>query len=172
MKRIQSRDIKGVDNPGAVAKRDVERWYSFLGESLKGVRVSPREAVVIIYAANRWLGVMTGPRLESLEGDLFEPIGLDGVREGFYREAQESLSAKVGEWPLNVRAALWDAAERYEVTAYRQPGKTFGAVLHQVGLHSYELDPEELDVVERVPAAESDALPDLYVNATIRERES
>jgi hypothetical protein len=161
MKKIQSRDIKGVANPGAIAKRDVERWYSLLSESLKEVEVEPAEAVVMIYAAHRWLSIMNGDRLDILPEQLLQNMGLDG----FYRDAQYSLAEKVQGWALGTRAALWDAAERYEVAAYREPTKTFGAILHQVGLHSYELRPEELAVVERIRAAESDVLPAAYMNA-------
>jgi hypothetical protein len=161
MKKIQSRDIKGVDNPGAMAKRDLERWYSLLDDSLKSVSIELNEAVVMIYAVNWWLGIMDGHQLYSLPQQLLQQMGLDD----FYREAQSSLAEKVEKWPLAVRAALWDAAERYEVATHRNPGKTFGAALHQVGLHSYALTPQELAVVEELAAMESDMLPGAYMNA-------
>lgn len=163
---FRDRDIKGVDNPGVIAKRDVERWYSLLGESLKKVRIEPEEAVVMIYAAHWWLGTMTGLLLGSLPEHLLQNMGLDA----FYRGAQESLAQKVDGWPLSVRAALWDSAERYEVIAHRKPGNTLGGALHQVGLHSYSLDPEDLLLVECVPAVESDELPRAYMH--IKNRRS
>lgn len=161
MQRIQARDIKGVDNPGAIAKRDVERWYSLLGESIKEVSVDPVEAVVIIYAANWWLNGMSGPTLSLLPEVLRQGIGLPA----FYQDAQLGLADRVEGWPLDARAALWDAAERYDVLAHHKPGQTFGSALHQVGLHSYDLEPEELDLVERIPAVESDVLAEAYMNA-------
>lgn len=164
MQRVRARDIKGVANPGAIAKREVERWYSLIGHSLKEVSVEPAEAVVIIYAANWWLNAMSGQVLEDLPDVLSKQMGL----HAFYRDAQLGLAEQVERWPLDVRAALWDAAERYDVLAHREPGRTFGATLHQVGLHSYELSPEELELVESIPAAESNKLPDVYMKAAMR----
>lgn len=161
MMKFRARDIKGVDNPGAIAKRDVERWYLLIGHSLKEVSVEPAEAVVIVYAANWWLNGMSGQILQDLPDILSKQMGL----HAFYRDAQLGLAERVERWPLDVRAALWDAAERYDVLAHRDPGQTFGATLHQVGLHSYDLTPEELSLVESIPAAESDQLPDAYMRA-------
>jgi len=159
MQKIRARDIKGVDNPGAIAKRDVERWYSLLTYSLAQVSVEPAEAVVMIYGVNWWLSGMTGQTLEELPDVLRRGMGLNA----FYQDAQLGLAEALEDWPLEVRAALWDAAERYDVLAHREPGRTFGAALHQVGLHSYELAPEELALVESIPAVESDKLPDVYM---------
>lgn len=163
MQRIRARDIKGVDNPGAIAKRDVERWYSLLGESLKYVSVKPVEAVVMIYAVHWCLKGMGGQSLMDLPETLRREIGL----HAFYRDAQLGLAEEVERRPLDVRAALWDAAERYDVVAHREPGRSFGAVLHRVGLHSYDLMPQELALIEGLPAVESDSLPGVYMNATI-----
>jgi hypothetical protein len=163
MLKLKDRDIKGVDNPGAIAKREVDRWYSLLGHSLRGVSVAPAEAVIIIYATNWWLSAMSGQVLEDLPDTLRQGMGL----HAFYRDAQLGLSEKVARWPLDVRAAMWDAAERYDVLAHRETGRTFGATLHQVGLHSYELTSEELALVEKIPAVESDHLPDAYMKAAI-----
>lgn len=159
--KFQDRDIKGVQNPGAIAKRDVERWYSLLSQSLGEVAVEPVEAVVMIYAAHWWLNGMGGQSLTTLPEILRSEMGLDV----FYRDAQDALANRVQDWSLDVRAALWDAAERYDVLAHRQTGKTFGATLHQVGLHTYALTPRELSVVESIPAVESDLLPEEYMKA-------
>lgn len=163
MQKFRDRDIKGVDIPGAIAKRDVERWYSLLGESLKKVHVEPAEAVVMIFAANWSFSGMNSQTLTDLPETLRREVGLPA----FYWEAQIGLAEEVGRWPLDVRAALWDAAERYDVVAHKEPGRTFGATLHQVGLHSYELTPEELALVESIPAVESDSLPEVYRKAAI-----
>lgn len=165
MQKIRDRDIKGVDNPGAIAKRDVERWYSLLGESLKAVHIEPAEAVVMIFAANWSFNGMSSQTLTDLPETLRHGMGL----HSFYREAQLGLAEEVERWPLDVRAALWDAAERYDVAAHKTPGRTFGATLHQVGLHSYDLTPEELALVESIPAVESDSLPGVYMKATISD---
>lgn len=161
MARIRSRDIKGVENPGSMAKRDVERWYSMLETSLRKVSVDPQEAVVMIYAVNWWMSGMTGATLTELPQTLSQEIGLPD----FYRDAQLGLAEQVEGWPLNVRAALWDAAERYDVMVHRQPNKTFGAALHEVGLHRYDLDPQELSMVESFTAVESDSLPAVFMEA-------
>lgn len=163
MQRIRARDIKGVANPGAIAKRDVERWYSLMAEALKEVSVEPVEAVVMIYAANWSLTGMTGHALMDLPETLAREIGLPA----FYRDAQLELVEKVERCSLDVRAALWDAAERYDVIAHKEPGRTFGATLHQVGLHCYDLGPDELALVEKLPAEESLSLPQAYMNAAI-----
>lgn len=163
--KLRSRDIKGVDNPGAIAKRDVDRWYSLLGQSLGSVEVDPVEAVVMIYAAHWSLDGMSGQSLYRLPEILRQEMGLDA----FYREAQISLAERVERWPLDVRAALWDAAERYDVLAHKETGRTFGATLHQVGLHSYNLTSSELKLVESIPAAESDFLPGVYMKAATKK---
>jgi hypothetical protein len=160
-KKFRTRDIKGVANPGYIAKRDVERWYSLLSASMDEVRIEPADAVVMIYAVNWWLGIMDGHQLKSLPQQLRQQMGLDD----FYRDAQLELAEQVERWPLAARAALWDAAERYDVLVHGNPGKTFGAALHLVGLHSYQLTPEELRLVEKVPAVESDQLPAAYMAA-------
>lgn len=167
MQRIKDRDIKGVDNPGAIAKRDVARWYSLMGESLKGITIEPDEAVVMIFAAHWSLSAMNGPMLSALPDLLRQEMGLDP----FYREAQLRLGEEVGRWPLDVRAALWDAAERYDIVVHRGPERTYGAALHQVGMHSYHLTPKELALVESIPAVESDSLPAAYMKAAINEGE-
>jgi hypothetical protein len=163
MQKLRDRDIKGVDNPGAIAKRDVERWYSLLSESLKTVHVEPAEAGGLIVAASWAFSGMNSQTLADLPETLRREVGL----HVFYREAQLGLAEEVERWPLDVRAALWDAAERYDVVAHKEPGRSFGAVLHRVGLHSYELTPEELALVESIPAVESDSLPGVYMKATI-----
>jgi hypothetical protein len=168
MQKFRDRDIKGVENPGAIAKRDVERWYSLLGESLKAVHIEPVEAVVMIFAANWSLSGMNGQTLADLPETLRREVGL----HAFYREAQLDLAEETERWPLSVRAALWDAAERYDVVAHKEPGLTFGATLHRVGLHSYDLTPEELALVEGIPAVESDSLPGVYMKATISNGET
>jgi hypothetical protein len=165
MSKIQSRDIKNVDHPGYLAKRDLERWYSLLGSSLREVSVTPEEAVVVIFAAGWWLPTMTGQLLTDLPVVLRQEIGLDG----FYESARRSLADRVDSWPLAVRAALWDAAERYDVLVHETQGCTYGAALHRVGLHNYLLDQEELEVVESFIAVESRELPAAYMNARIQK---
>lgn len=165
MGKFRIRDIKGVKNPGAIAKRDVERWYSMLDACRKQVRLQPAEAVVMIYAANWWLSAMSGESLLALPQQLRRDLRMDP----FYRDAQDSLGELVTEWPLGTRAAIWDAAERYDVLAHHHPDTTFGAALHQVGLHSYRLAPEELAVVETLSAVEADNLPAAYMQA-VNER--
>lgn len=164
MNKFRTRDIKGVLNPGAIAKRDVERWYSLLEISMGDVQVEPVEAVVMIYAANWWLNGMGGQVLQDLPETLRREMGLDP----FYRDAQLSLAEVVERSSLAVRAALWDAAERYDVLAHKGGQCSFGALLHQVGLHSYTLTPEELGLVESFPAVESDVLPASYIAAVNR----
>jgi hypothetical protein len=163
MQRLQARNIKGVKNPGAIAKRDVERWYSLLEASVSYVKVEPIEAVVMIYAANWHFSAMNSRTLEDLGSILRQEMGLNP----FYADAQRTLAQKVEDWPLLVRAALWDAAERYDVLAHLRRVETFGAGLHQVGLHSYELEPEELARVEGLAAVEGDSLPEEYMRTVM-----
>lgn len=166
LRKIKSRDIKGSGFPGAIAKRDVERWYALLGEVLKTVSLVPAEIVVMVHAATRWLGPMNSENLAALPDQLRQEIGLDP----FYRDAQLGLADQAEGWSLGVRAAVWDAAERYEVVAHQQPDLTFGAALHQAGLHTYDLDAEELAVVTSLLALEGDMLPAAYMRM-IRDRE-
>lgn len=161
MTKLASRDIKNVKYPGHVAKRDVDRWYSLLESSLGEATVSPEEAVVIIFAASWWLPVMTGRFLTELPAILRQEIGLDGS----YAGASRSLADRMESWPLAVRAAVWDAAERYDVTVRQGPWRTYGAALHQVGLHNYRLSSQELALVEALPAVESRELPAAYLAA-------
>ncbi len=161
LKKIKSRDIRGSDFPGAIAKRDVERWYALLGEVLKGIVLDPVDIVVMVYAVTRWLGPMDGEQLVSLPHQLRQEMGLDP----FYRDAQLSLAETAEGWSLGVRAAVWDAAERYEVIAHQNPELTFGAALHQAGLHRYDLNAGELALVESFPAVEGAQLPGAYMAA-------
>lgn len=161
MAKIKARDLKGVENPGATAKRDVARWYSLLSASLPEVTVVPAEAVVMIHAANWWLTTMNASALLGLPDTLRSGIGLDD----FYGAYQQSLGESMLSLPLSARAALWDAAERYEVEVSKHPDQTFGAVLHRVGLHTYQLSPQGLEIVESFSAVESSALPAAYMKA-------
>lgn len=162
--RLKARDIKGVDHPGAIAKRDIERWYSLMEESLHEVAVSPAEAVVVIYGVHWWLPALTGSALSDLPVQIRRLVGLPP----FYRDAQDSLGERLYAMSLSARAALWDAAERYDVAVRRNHEQTFGRALHEVGLHSYDLPQSELWVVENLTAVESDALPAAYMNAILK----
>jgi hypothetical protein len=180
LEQIQSRDLKGVDNPGAVAKRDVERWYEVLQESMREVRLNPAEAVVLIYYA----GSLLEDSSVSLSRVLMAHhiIGSGGLGlESAFTPVSESLADKMAGWSLAGKYAAWDAAERYEVVVRRNlehvegavegaEDLTFGMALHRVGLHTYDLLPDELAVIERMGAVPADMLPGAYLRA-LREAE-
>lgn len=160
LEKISLRDPEKSLYPGAIAKREVGRWYEVLGEALKDVRVTPDEAVVLIVCVMSSTPVhenvvSTSARLCT------ESLDLGGELD----EAQESLAVKMGDWPLMTVYAAWDAAERYEVLALNPPpeGLTFGMALHQVGLHTYDLEPETLAHIERTPAVPAAYLGEVYV---------
>lgn len=176
MERIKSRDLKGVDNPGATAKRDLGRWYDVLDEGMHEVEVTPDEAVVLIHYVSTYDGLATVDNV-TRAGEVLEdyPVGLT---DGF-DTAKWELGRKYQTWSLAGRYAAWDAAERYEVLARRNEGAdawpedlTFGMALHTVGLHTYDLPLEYLAHIERTPAATADKLPGIYLRMAEEERDA
>lgn len=169
MDKIRSRDLKGVDNPGAVAKRDVERWYNVLQEGLAEVRLTPPESVVLIHYVGPFEGhVVHTNVLLAAQHIQSGPMGLGEP----FAAVRESLAAKMAQWSLAGRYAAWDAAERYQVLVARNFARedlaedlTFGMALHHVGLHTYDLPQEELSVIEGMDAVEASRLPGAYVRA-------
>lgn len=164
MGKIRSRDLKGVDNPGATAKRDIERYYSLMDEGMRTVRLTPKEAVVLIYHVSTYEGYATAQQIADA-WEVFQDYQL-GLDENF-DDATESLGQAYAEWPLVGRWAAWDAAERYQVLATRSgdPELTFGMALHRAGLHTYDLSQEELAHIERMGAVEGDLLPGVFLRA-------
>ncbi len=164
MDKIKSRDLKGVDNPGATAKRDLGRWYDALGEGLREVQLTPDEAVVLIYYVSTYQGLASVDNVVKA-GEVLEdyPIGL--VED--FDTAKWELGSKYQSWSVLGRYAAWDAAERYEVLARHNEKTTepltLGMALHKVGLHTYDLPPEILAHVERTPAMIADKLPGFYL---------
>lgn len=167
LKQIQSRDPKGVENPGAIAKRDVERWYGFLQSGLPQVELTPAEAVVLIHYVGAFQGEMQHSQvLMAAQSIGSTPQGLGEA----YAPARASLAAKMADWSVAALYAAWDAAERYEVVAKRGSlNTTFGMALHLVGLHSYVLPPDDLATVERMGAVPSADLPGEYLTALKEE---
>lgn len=159
---IRGRDLKGVENPGATAKRDVERYYGLLAEALRDVRLMPLEVVVLIHYVGTYEGYATVSQILDA-ADVFREsqIGLD---ENF-DEAQQSLAESYASLSLAARYAAWDAAERYQVLALsnKDTELTYGMALHRVGLHTYDLDPEVLAHIERMDAVDADRLPGLFL---------
>jgi hypothetical protein len=172
MDRIKSRDLKGVDNPGATAKRDLGRWYDVLAEGLREVQVTPDEAVVLIYYVSTYEGLATVDNVMRA-GEVLEdyPVGL--VDD--FDTAKWELGKKYQTWSLAGRYAAWDAAERYEVLARRNEASTepltLGMALHRAGLHTYDLPPEILAHVERTPATIADELPGIYLRTAEEEQD-
>jgi hypothetical protein len=163
LEQIQRRDLKGVENPGAVAKRDVERWYGLLQEALSEVRLSPAEAVVLIH----YVGALQNEPVHSNILLAAQTIGSTSLGLGdAFAAVRASLAAKMASWSLAGKYAAWDAAERYEVLAVRGPETlTFGMALHEVGLHTYDLPTDELATIERMAATTADQLPGEYLVA-------
>jgi hypothetical protein len=167
--KIKARDLKGVDNPGAVAKREVERWYSVLQESLSEVRLTPAEAVVLIHHVEVFDGQADLPIIRVASDCIAD--GSTGL-SSFYGPVRASLARQMARWSFAGLFAAWDAAERYHVLVKRNFDReeqaedlTFGMALHRVGLHTYDLPPEELEVIESTPAVMPDRLPDAYLRA-------
>jgi hypothetical protein len=167
--KIKIRDLKGVNNPGATAKRDLGRWYDLLSESLEEVSITPEEAVILIHYVATYDGCPSARNVFDA-GEVLEdyPIGL---AEDF-DAAKEALGRKYQDWSYATRYAAWDAAERYEVLArnHTEDNLTFGMALHRAGLHTYDLPPDELAVIERMKAAPAAFLPGVYVRAVEEDR--
>lgn len=165
MAQIGQRDMKGVQYPGTVVKRDVERWYAVLADALSEVRLAPAEVVVLVSYAASYDGepshasVIDSPLVISRR-----EFAMDDER---FDEAQEALGRKMTDWSLAGLYAAWDAAERYEVLARRSAdsGLSFGMALHRVGLHTYDLAPEELARIEQIRAVPAEELPAAYLRA-------
>jgi hypothetical protein len=169
MQQIRGRDRKGVDNPGAVVKRDVKRWYAVLHDALSEVKLSPLEALVLICYVARFEGEPTHVAVMTAHE------GIGDTRLGLsqeFRATGDSLSAKYMCWSTAAKYAAWDAAERYQVLSLRQADDppTFGMALHTVGLHTYDISPDELSVIERMKAAPADFLPGVYLRALEMDR--
>jgi hypothetical protein len=145
MDKIKLRDFTNVQNPGATAKRGLIRWYDMLGCALREIHLIPKEAVVLIHLVNR-----VGPDISADRLAVYQ-IKDQGLGEA-YTFVTESLAAKMASWPLATRYAAWDAAERYEALVSKEK-LSYGSALHQVGLHTYDLTPEELEHVEALEAA-------------------
>jgi hypothetical protein len=164
LEQIRSRDIKGVDNPGAVAKRDLIRWYGVLQQGLGEVDLTPAEAVVLIHFVGAF-----HDRSVNLSEMLMAHHVINGASlhlEEVYTPVRASLADKMANWSTVARYAAWDAAERYQVVSRHGPlNTTFGMALHRVGLHSYVLPPEDLATVERMGAVSADLLPGEYIAA-------
>jgi hypothetical protein len=167
MDQIKSRDIKGVQYPGTVAKRDIDRWYRVLADGLKEVRLDPTEALVLIYYVDTLGGEPSHEEVTGLaEGLRSGQIGLGET----FDAARVSLAEKLFGASLAAVYALWDAAERYHVAARRNDEDawsedlTFGMALHKIGLHTYDLSPEELAHIERTTAVLPDLLPGAFLS--------
>lgn len=152
MDKIKARDLKGVDNPGATAKRDLSRWYEFLTVNLGEVKLQPDEAAVLIYYVGKYQGAATQESVVNAS-TIIEADDL-GLSEDL-DDARGSLARKMDSWFMGELYAAWDAAERYQVLVERvDPDEdlTFGMALHKVGLHNYHLTTEKLALVEAMNA--------------------
>lgn len=163
---IKSRDRKGVNYPGAVAKRDLERWYALMGDAISEVQLTPAEVVVLAYYASTFDGE---PNHWNVAGSA---IALQGRQIGLSEEfsaSRDTLAKKMSTWSTAAVYAAWDAVERYQVLALRNRADsgdlTFGMALHRIGLHTYGLSGDELAHVERMTAVPADLLPGEYLNA-------
>jgi hypothetical protein len=149
LKKISSRDPKGVKTPGATAKRDLERWYSALEFCLSKVKLDPAEAVLLIKV------IGTVPEHTD---EWVEHLGLhvlESEEEG-YEHVRTRLVQRITQWDFMTCWAVVDAVERYVVFQARNAGDpdiTLGMALHQVGLHSYMVSTEELAALEAAGAA-------------------
>jgi hypothetical protein len=149
LKRISIRDPKGVKMPGATARRDLERWYSALEIALSKVKLDPAEAVFLIKV------VGTEPEHNDHFVEFLGAAIQDSDEEGF-EHVRARLIHKVSQWDFITLWAVVDACERYVVYQARNAGDpkvTLGMALHQVGLHSYMVTPEELAALEAAEAA-------------------
>lgn len=171
MDKIKSRDLKGVENPGATAKRDLGRWYEALSEGLREIEVMPDEAVVLIHYVGTYQGLASVDNV-ARAGEVLEDYSV-GLTEDF-DAVKGRLGRKYQTWSLLGKYAAWDAAERYEVLAKHgtDEGLTLGMALHRVGLHTYDLSPGVLAHVERTPALEADKLPGIYLRTAEEERDA
>jgi hypothetical protein len=139
--KIKSRDLKGVENPGAVARRDLERWYGSLKDALDQIKLAPAEAVLLIAVIGK-----ESVHSEALAATL--AMHVEESEEEGYGHVRNRLVQKIEHWDRTTRWAVIDACERYAVYAKRHPESTLGMALHQVGLHSYTATPEEMAVLE------------------------
>lgn len=139
--KIRSRDPQGLKLPGSIAKRDLERWYAALEAGLEGVTLTPAEAILLARV------VRDAPRVdEAFVTTLIRAVE-DSSLTG-WEVQQRGLVRKLAAFPLITRWALVDAAERYLAYAEKNPEATTGMALHQVGLHTYDLAPWELEILE------------------------
>lgn len=140
--KIRSRDPQGLKLPGSIAKRDLERWYAALEAALRTVRLTPAEAVYLIRTVQE-----AYPVNESFVTVLDQVVD-DSWLEG-WGAARDTLARKLAPMPQVTRWALVDAAERYLAYAEKNPEASTGMALHQVGLHTYDLAPWELEILEQ-----------------------
>lgn len=169
LEKIRARDPQKSRYPGATAKRDVERWYAMLEDSLGAVeKFTPDEAVVLIYYVGTYGGRPAHEHVMRV-GDSLRDSSVSFL-DPFYDLAQTSVGAKLRLMSPMGRYAAWDAAERYEALAQeavreKDENLTFGMALHKVGLHTYNLASHVLQRVEATRAVPSDYLPGAYLRA-------
>lgn len=165
LEKIRSRDPGATRYPGATAKREVIRWYDMLAEYSRDMpRLSPAELVVWIYYVGTYDGrPAVNNVLEAGDVLLDQQIGLDV----FYDDFQTQVGLSLNGVPAMAVWALWDAAERYQalVSSTKDESLTYGMALHKVGLHTYDLAPQDLKLVEAVPAVSAELLPSAYLRA-------
>lgn len=135
-----------VKNSGAIAKREVERWYVELDRALARIKLDPAEAVLLISVVGK----------SSLNPDELAhrlPLEVEQDTSEGFGHVRERLVRKMSSWDTLRMWAVVDAVERYEIYQRRNPSATLGMALHVVGLHSYEVTPEELALLESTQAA-------------------
>lgn len=138
-----------VKNSGAIAKREVERWYTELNRALERIKLDPAEAVLLISV----VGTSDLPP-EEIAHQLHILVEQDET-EGF-GHVRHRLAQKMSSWDVMRMWAVVDAVERYEIYQRRNPSATLGMALHMVGLHSYMVTPEELALLESTPVPPPD----------------
>jgi hypothetical protein len=134
-----------VKNSGAVAKREVERWYTELDRALARIRLDPAEAVLLISVIGK-----STLQPHELAHQLHIEVERD-TSEGF-GHVRDRLVQKMFSWDVMRMWAVVDAVERYEIYQRRNPQATLGMALHVVGLHSYQVTPDELTLLESTQA--------------------
>lgn len=169
--KIRQRDLAGFTNPGATAKRDLTRWYDLLNEAMSEIHIQPVEAVVWIFYVNTYEGYPSARQILEAGDVIFES---DLTLGDCFLDARETLSEKCQGWSPAAHYAAWDAAERYQVMVTAGKARealtaTFGMALHQVGLHTYDVAPDELNHIEAMKAVPAEKLAEEYLNTLPEE---
>lgn len=138
--KVKSRDPEGLKTPGAIAKRDVNRWYSALEEAIATVRLTPSQAILLVRVVRD---------AQVIDNDFVAGLiaHIEDDPEGRTTQTGKGLVQRISSYDRITRWALVDAAERYLAYVRKNPGVSVGMALHQVGLHSYQLASWELEIL-------------------------